>query len=195
MGNGDLPIWMTPDAVTALNIATRAAAEPPLNPPREREDEGQHIMIDMRTHATEDGKTFICHADEDKPSVARPLAQMLEERGVPVWLDVNELLIGARLRSAIDAAIASCDMAIVVLSPVFYTSSWAEYEFDGLLSRHLRDKMPLFLILHNITRGDVRVRAPSLEYIASRSTSESTIAQIADEIAQVARRRSQSRLF
>lgn len=35
-GNGDLPIWMTLDAVTALNVATRAAAEPPLSPPEEK---------------------------------------------------------------------------------------------------------------------------------------------------------------
>jgi len=36
-GNGDLPIWMTLDAVTALNVATRAIAEPPLSPPEEKE--------------------------------------------------------------------------------------------------------------------------------------------------------------
>jgi hypothetical protein len=35
-GNGDLLIWMTLDAVTALNVATRAAAEPPLGPPEEK---------------------------------------------------------------------------------------------------------------------------------------------------------------
>jgi transcriptional regulator with XRE-family HTH domain len=35
-GNGDVPIWMTLDAVTALNVATRAAAEPPLSPPEEK---------------------------------------------------------------------------------------------------------------------------------------------------------------
>jgi DNA-binding XRE family transcriptional regulator len=37
-GNGDVPIWMTLDAVTALNAATRAVSEPPLSPP---EKEGQ----------------------------------------------------------------------------------------------------------------------------------------------------------
>lgn len=31
--NGDLPIWMTLDAVTALNVASRAVTEPPLSPP------------------------------------------------------------------------------------------------------------------------------------------------------------------
>jgi hypothetical protein len=136
------------------------------------------------------GKTFICHAHADKHSVAWPLAELLRERGVPVWLDVNELAIGVRLRSAIDAALAACDMAVVILSPAFYRSSWAaEYEFDGLLSRHLRDRLPLFLVLHNITRDEVRARAPSLEFLGSRSTAECTVARIADEVAQAARRR------
>ncbi|HEY3611711.1 MAG TPA: toll/interleukin-1 receptor domain-containing protein [Pseudonocardiaceae bacterium] len=135
-------------------------------------------------------KTFICHADADKDSVAWPLARLLRERGVPVWLDVNELAIGVRLRSAIDAALAACDMAVVILSPAFYRSSWAaDYEFDGLLSRHLRDRLPLFLVLHNITRDEVRARAPSLEFLGSRSTAECTVARIADEVAQVAGRR------
>jgi TIR domain len=136
------------------------------------------------------GKTFICHAHADKHSVAWPLAELLRERGVPVWLDVNELAIGVRLRSAIDAALAACDMAVVILSPAFYRSSWAaEYEFDGLLNRHLRDRLPLFLVLHNITRDEVRARAPSLEFLGSRSTAECTVARIADEVAQAAKLR------
>lgn len=143
----------------------------------------------------EDGTTFICHARADKESVAWPLAEMLEERGVPVWLDVKQLSIGVRLRSIIDAALAGCDTSVVILSPEFYLSYWAaEYEFDGLLSRHLQDRIPLFLILHNITRDEVRSRAPSLEFIASRSTSECTVAQIADEVAEVAKQRSRLRL-
>lgn len=32
-GNGDLPIWMSLDSVTALNTATLRVAEPPLSPP------------------------------------------------------------------------------------------------------------------------------------------------------------------
>lgn len=134
-------------------------------------------------------KTFVCHAHNDKESVARPLGQMLEHRGVPVWLDTNELRIGFRLRPSIDSAIANCSMAAAILSPDFYESKWAaEYEFDGLINRHLRDAMPLFLILHNITREEVRAKAPSLEYMVSRSTSEFTIEQIADEIAMEAKR-------
>ncbi len=31
--------------------------------------------------------TFMCHASEDKETVARPLARMLKDRGIPVWLD------------------------------------------------------------------------------------------------------------
>jgi hypothetical protein len=152
---------------------------------------GQMARVDhagVQVSGARQGKTFICHAHADKESVARPLALLLEQRGVPVWLDVHELPIGVRLRPTIDAAIAACAMSVVILSPAFYRSSWAAwYEFDGILCRHLRDGMPLFLILHNITRGEVRARAPSLEFIGSRSTAECTVARIADEVAQVAR--------
>ena len=38
---------------------------------------------------------FISHASEDKATVARPLALLLQKRGVAVWLDEGELYLGA----------------------------------------------------------------------------------------------------
>jgi RNA-directed DNA polymerase len=40
---------------------------------------------------------FICHASEDKDAVVGPLADMLEDRGRPVWVDDREITLGDSL--------------------------------------------------------------------------------------------------
>ena len=35
---------------------------------------------------------FISHASEDKEEVARPLAKLIEEQGLSVWLDQDHLV-------------------------------------------------------------------------------------------------------
>jgi len=62
---------------------------------------------------------FISHAGEDKESVARPLTRILEEHGLRVWLDENELHIGDSLERKIDEGLAQSRFGVVILSKHF----------------------------------------------------------------------------
>jgi RNA binding exosome subunit len=42
---------------------------------------------------------FVSHASEDKEEVARPLATLLRDQGVKVWLDEQELHVGDSIRA------------------------------------------------------------------------------------------------
>lgn len=62
---------------------------------------------------------FISHASEDKSSVARPLANMLSERGVRVWVDESEIRVGDSLRNKIDEGLSHSEFGVIVLSHSF----------------------------------------------------------------------------
>ncbi len=49
---------------------------------------------------------FISHASEDKEEVARPLAQLLKDEGLSVWLDEQELVLGDSLRRKLDEGLS-----------------------------------------------------------------------------------------
>lgn len=134
-----------------------------------------------------DHSVFICHAREDRETVAGPLAAALTELGVSVWLDVERLRIGDRVRPAVDLALATCRIAVVIFSPSFYRSRWAaEYELDGIITRLVGGDLVLLPILHDIDRAELRLRVPSLGFCVSRSTAEFGVPDIAREIARIA---------
>lgn len=66
---------------------------------------------------------FLSHASEDKDEVARPLAEMLQGRGLKVWYDETELKIGDNLIQKINAGISASRFGILVLSNSFLTSA------------------------------------------------------------------------
>jgi hypothetical protein len=59
---------------------------------------------------------FLCHASEDKPTVADPLAAALTARGLRVWLDRAEILVGDVLTQKIDDGLAHARFGAVVIS-------------------------------------------------------------------------------
>src|SRR5262249_6698632 len=90
---------------------TTAGERPLVHPGREWHRIGGSV--------TTEWDVFISHAGEDKETVARPLARLLEKAGVTVWLDEGELTLGDSLRARIDRGITASAYAIVVLSPAF----------------------------------------------------------------------------
>lgn len=128
---------------------------------------------------------FISHASEDKAAVARPLADALRDAGVSVWLDDYELRIGDSLRRKIDGGLARSRFAIVVMSRSFFGKGWPEYELDGIVSRGVSGQQQMLPIWHEITKDEVMAQAPSLVDKIARSTSQYTVDEIAQEIAEI----------
>lgn len=105
---------------------------------------------------------FISHASEDKLDVARPLASLLVQAGLSVWLDESELTIGDSLRRKIDQGLASCRFGLVVLSKAFFSKEWPQKELDALVAREDGTDKVLLPVWHNLDSGDIRKLSPLL---------------------------------
>lgn len=131
---------------------------------------------------------FISHASEDKSAIVTPLANALRQRGLSVWFDSFELIIGDSLRRKIDAGIARSRFGIVVLSPSFFAKGWPQYELDGLVTMAVSGKQVLLPLWHGISKDEVVQQSPSLADKVALRTADYTIDEIAEEIAAVVSR-------
>ena len=131
---------------------------------------------------------FISHTTEDKDEIVRPLAEALITRNIRVWYDEFELRIGDNLRGKIDEGLANSRFGIVVLSPTFFEKEWPQYELDALVVREMADKSVILPIWHKITEDKIIDHSPRLVDKIARNTSDFTIDEIAQEIAEVIQR-------
>lgn len=128
---------------------------------------------------------FISHASEDKEEVACPLAEALRKNGLSVWYDEFELKIGDSLRRKIDKGIANSNFGVIVISRDFISKGWTNYELDGLITKSVNGEQTMLPIWHNITKREVINYSPSLADKLARSTTDFTVEEIADEIADL----------
>lgn len=105
---------------------------------------------------------FISHASEDKNEIARPLACLLRDNGVKVWLDEQELCLGDSLRQKIDEGLAQSCWGIVILSPSFFSKEWPQTELDALLTRELGGHHLILPVWHHVSSQDVAEISPIL---------------------------------
>lgn len=136
-----------------------------------------------------DYDVFISHASEDKEDVARPLAEALRSNGLNVWYDEFELKIGDSLRRKIDKGIANSNFGVIVISRDFISKGWTNYELDGLITRAVNGEQIMLPIWHNVTKREVLNYSSSLADKLARSTTDFTVEEIADEIADVIKAR------
>ena len=132
---------------------------------------------------------FISHASEDKDDVARPLAEALRSNGLTVWYDEFELRIGDSLRRKIDKGIANSNFGVIVISRNFINKGWTNYELDGLITQAVNGEQTMLPVWHNITKREVINYSPSLADKLARSTTDFTVEEIADEIADLIQER------
>lgn len=128
---------------------------------------------------------FISHATEDKDDVVRALAEALTNQSLRVWYDEFELRIGDSLRRKIDMGLAQSRFGIVVLSHAFFGKNWPQYELDGLVTREMAGEQVILPLWHKITKEEIISHSPTLADKIARTTSSSTVAEIAQEIAGV----------
>lgn len=146
-------------------------------------DEVSSFLLDDNYEREYD--VFISHASEDKEDVARPLAEALRERGLSVWYDEFELKIGDSLRRNIDKGIANSNFGVIVISRNFINKGWTNYELDGLITRAVNGEQTMLPVWHNITKREVISFSPSLADKLARSTTDFTVEEIAEEIADL----------
>jgi hypothetical protein len=145
------------------------------------------IYVERRNISSQDPTkwdVFISYASEEKDEVARPLYDELTRRGLRVWYDDATLRIGESLRRKIDRGVDESAFAVVIISPFYIKKQWTQYEFDGIIAKTVAGKQRLLPIWHRITKDEVLRYSPPLADKVARNTSDRTIAEIADEIAE-----------
>ena len=116
---------------------------------------------------------FICHATEDKESVARPLAKKLQSMDLKVWYDEFELDWGNSLMKSIDNGLKNSQYGIVILSPSFFKKSWPQKELRGLYNLSMsKDEDMILPLLHNLTNERLAQSSPLLSDILYKTWSE-----------------------
>ena len=105
---------------------------------------------------------FVCHASEDKETVARPIAAELARRGHSVWLDEVELTVGDSLRKKIDDALVRTRFGVVILSRSFFEKHWPERELAGLAAKEMSGRKVILPVWHEISHDEVVAYSPPL---------------------------------
>lgn len=99
---------------------------------------------------------FISHASEDKDSIVRQLADILEKLHIKIWYDEFSLKIGDSLSKSIDEGLIKSKFGIVIISKDFLAKKWTDYEYRSLLSKEDNGTKVILPIWHNITQEEVK---------------------------------------
>lgn len=124
---------------------------------------------------------FICHASEDKDSVALPLSKELQRHDAKVWLDQASLTVGDSLSRKIDDGLKRSRFGIVVLSPSFFGKHWPERELSGLVQKEIDGAKVILPIWHNVGHEDIVAYSPTLADRLAVST-RTGIKNVANEL-------------
>lgn len=77
---------------------------------------------------------FICHASEDKVSVARPLSSCLAQRGLSYWIDEAEIVPGESIAQRVNEGLKVSEFVVVILSRSFMAKHWPQRELWAVLN-------------------------------------------------------------
>lgn len=125
------------------------------------------------TRSAQKPVAFISHANEDKKDVAKPLAEELERRGVPVWFDDFSLRVGDSLSESIDRGLKDSEFCVLVISPAFIANrGWAKREFASIQQRALSEPGIILPVWHNVDIRDVEELALWLADIKAAKTAD-----------------------
>jgi hypothetical protein len=87
---------------------------------------------------------FLSHSWNDKP-VARRIVEALAERGIPVWLDEQQLQANAVLRTELLQAIAGSHVYVYLLSEQANRSEWVQEELQYAI-KHEGDHLAIVVV-------------------------------------------------
>jgi len=127
---------------------------------------------------------FVSYAGEDKATAAE-LASELEALDVRPWFAQTELTIGMGLRRSIDHGLAHSRFGVVLMSHSFFRKEWPQRELDGIVALQVGGRQRVLPIWHGLSYDDMLGYSPTLADTVAARTSDSTIKEIAAEIARV----------
>lgn len=130
---------------------------------------------------------FISHASEDKDSLVRPLAILLERLSVKVWYDEFSLKLGDDLSLSIDRGLQASRHGLLILSKSFLAKNWTDYEYRSLLSRQIDGERVLLPLWYGIDKEDVKKYSLYLAGIKALPVSFGNFKSVIPAVLQVVR--------
>ena len=127
---------------------------------------------------------FLCHAWDDRKESAKELYDLLEGAGVKVWFSEKNLGLGVPMMRAIDKGLANSKIGLVLVTPAMLERLPKESVADKELSALLAGNQ-LIPIVHNTTYDALRNVSPLLASRTGLDTSEDSMAEIAEKIAEL----------
>lgn len=92
--------------------------------------------------------------------------------------------MGDSLRRSIDNGLKSSKYGIVVLSEAFFKKEWPQKELDGLFAREVKGEKVILPIWYKISKNEVINYSPIIADMLAINTTDFTIEEIAEEIAE-----------
>lgn len=140
--------------------------------------------VEKRASLPDLRQIFLCHAWDDRQTVAKELYGLLVACGVSVWFSENDIGLGEPFLRAIDKGLAKSRIGIVLVTPALLKSLPAAGVADKELSVLLqRDQ--LVPIVHNTTYDALRDVSPMLASRNGLDTAEMPMADVAAKLAEL----------
>ncbi len=128
---------------------------------------------------------FISHAGEDKANFVEPLVTALEARGLKVWFDAHQILLGDDFREKMDEGLRRSRFGVVVLSPWFLKKYWTKNELSALFTQErIFNEKRILPVVHDLTPKEFAENSPQLAARAAAYSSDGP-AVVADKIYEV----------
>jgi TIR domain/RAMP superfamily len=109
-------------------------------PPEERSAAlDSSLPVPAQSITTRVPRVMISYSHTDK-NAARRLAADLQERGLDVWLDEREVLVGDSIHAKVAEGISGCDYLVALLSSVSLQSEWVREEINAVRMREKESK-------------------------------------------------------
>ena len=123
---------------------------------------------------------FLSYAQIDGAEIGRELCSRLEALGVRVWFDEVVLRPGVSQAIQMDKGLAKAHCGVALLTPAYIAGRfWTERELGVLLG-----KKTLIPVLHGVNFKQVAEYSGILPDLVGFQTSEHSVAEIADKIAE-----------
>ncbi|HEC9537090.1 TPA: TIR domain-containing protein [Salmonella enterica subsp. enterica serovar Poona] len=139
--------------------------------------EGLRAMKETETY-----DVFICHASEDKTSIAIPIYEELTKLKISTFIDHVEINWGDSLIQKINSALVKSKYVIAILSANSVDKHWPKKELHSVLTREIAEGEVKLLTL--VKEADEAIVAASLPLLSDKLyiTYKDNPAEIADKV-------------
>lgn len=135
---------------------------------------------------------FLSYSRKDKQT-AITLRDDLAFRGISVWMDLQDIPLGAAWASEIEAAITDCECFLLLMTPASLESEYVKYEYEFAMKRQKKiiplllascDIPPALQPIQYLDLRDYRAQLPSLIKIfpMQAQTQEDTSVRLRDNL-------------